>query len=55
MVGIFIFIGVNTVLYRKNAVCQRDYRILSFLSIQHVHGDLCKHLGIHSSSDGEGM
>ena len=31
------------------------YRIQSFLSIRHVHGDLCKHLGIDSSSDPEGM
>ena len=23
----------------------------SFLSIQYVHGDLCKHLGIYSSTD----
>ena len=23
----------------------------SFLSIQYVHGDLCKHLGIHLSTD----
>ena len=27
------------------------YRIRSFLSIQYVHGDLCKHLGIDSSTD----
>ena len=27
------------------------YRIRSFLSIQHAHGDLCKHLGIDSSTD----
>ena len=27
----------------------KDYRIRSFLSIQ--HGDLCKHLGIDSSTD----
>ena len=26
-------------------------RIGSFLSIQYVHGDLCKHLGIDSSTD----
>ena len=26
-------------------------RIRSFLSIQYVHGDLCKHLGIDSSTD----
>ena len=28
-----------------------DYRLQSFLSIQYVHGDLCKHLGIDSSTD----
>ena len=28
-----------------------DYRIRSLLSIQYVHGDLCKHLGIDSSTD----
>ena len=28
-----------------------DYRIRSFLSIRHAHGDLCKHLGIDSSTD----
>ena len=27
------------------------YRIRSFLSIRHAHGDLCKHLGIDSSTD----
>ena len=27
----------------------------SFLSIRHVHGDLCKHLGIDLSTDLEGM
>ena len=48
-VGIFIFIGVNTI-WKKHAVCQRDYRIQSFLSIRHVHGDLCKHLEIDSST-----
>ena len=26
-------------------------RIRSFLSIGHAHGDLCKHLGIDSSTD----
>ena len=31
--------------------CQRDYKIRSFLSIRHAHGDLCKHLGIDSSTD----
>ena len=42
--------GVNTI--RKNfPFCLKDYRIRSFLSIQYVHGDLCKHLGIDSSTD----
>ena len=27
----------------------------SLLSIRHVHGDLCKHLGIDLSTDLEGM
>ena len=38
-------------LYRKNAICLKDYRLQSFLSIQYVHGDLCKHLGIDSGTD----
>ena len=42
-------IGVNTI--EKHAICQRDYRLQSFLIIQYVHGDLCKHLGIDSSTD----
>ena len=29
----------------------KDYRIRSFLSIRHAHGDLCKRLGIDSSTD----
>ena len=29
-------------------MCLKDYRLQSFLSIQYVHGDLCKHLGIDS-------
>ena len=36
---------------KKHAICLKDYRIRSFLSIQYVHGDLCKHLGIDSSTD----
>ena len=32
-------------------MCLKDYRIRSFLNIQYVHGDLCKHLGIDSSND----
>ena len=35
----------------KHVICLKDYRIRSFLSIQYVHGDLCKHLGIDSSTD----
>ena len=33
----------------KHAICLKDYR--SVLSIRHAHGDLCKHLGIDSSTD----
>ena len=32
-------------------LCLQDYRIRSFLSIRHAHGDLFKHLGIDSSTD----
>ena len=42
-------IGVNTI--KKHTICLKDYRIRSFLSIWHAHGDLCKHLGIDSSTD----
>ena len=35
----------------KHAICLKDYKIRSFLSIQYVNGDLCKHLGIDSSTD----
>ena len=42
-------IGVNTI-YKNHAICLKDYRIRSFLSIRHAHGDLCKHLGIYSST-----
>ena len=35
----------------KHAICLKDYRIRSFLSIRHAHGDLCKHLGKDSSTD----
>ena len=42
-------IGVNTI--AKYAICLKDYRIRSFLSIRHSHGDLCQHLGIDSSAD----
>ena len=29
----------------------KHYRIRSFLNIRHAHGDICKHLGIYSSTD----
>ena len=45
-----IIIGVKSYI-EKHAICLKDYRIRSFLSIRHAHGDLCKHLGIHSSTD----
>ena len=32
-------------------MCLKDYRLQSFLSIQYVHRDLCKNLGINSSTD----
>ena len=35
----------------KHAICLKDYRIRLLLSIRHAHGDLCKHLGIDSSTD----
>ena len=35
----------------KHAICLKDYRIRSFLSIRRAHGDLCKHIGIDSSTD----
>ena len=35
----------------KHAICHKDYRIRPFLSIRFAHGDLCKHLGIDSSTD----
>ena len=43
-------IVVNTIL-EKHAICLKNYRLQSCLSIQYVHGDLCKHLGIDSSTD----
>ena len=35
----------------KHVTCLRDYRIRPFLSIRHAHCDLCKHLGIDSSTN----
>ena len=43
-------IGVNTI-YIKHAICLKDYRIISFLSIGHAYDDLCKHLGIDSRTN----
>ena len=43
-------IGVKSYI-EKHAICLKDYRIRSFLSIRHAHGDLYKHLGIDSSTD----
>ena len=34
----------------KHAICHKGYKFQSLLSIQYVHGDLCKHLGIDSST-----
>ena len=39
------------ILCRKHAICLKDYRIRSFVGIRHADGDLCKHLGIDSSTD----
>ena len=36
---------------QKHAICLKDYGLQSCLSIQYVHGDLCNHLGIDSSTD----
>ena len=33
----------------KYVICQRDYRLQSFLSIQYVHGDLFKHSDRYSN------
>ena len=52
--GNFIFVQISMkhlFNIEKHAVCQSDYRIQSFfLSIWHVHGDLCMHLGIDTST-----
>ena len=36
---------------KKHAISLKDYRIGTFLSISHAHGDLCEHLGKDSSTD----
>ena len=43
-------IGIKSYI-EKHAICLKDYRIRPFLSIRHAYGDLCKHLGIDSSTD----
>ena len=43
-------IGVKSYM-EKHSICLKDYRIRPFLIIRHTHGDLCKHLGIDSSTD----
>ena len=43
-------IGVKSHI-EKHAICLKDYGIRPFLSIRHAHGDLCKHLGIDSSTN----
>ena len=45
MVGIFIFVSVNTI--KKNM----PYAKGTIEFNQYVHGDLCKHLGKDSSTD----
>ena len=32
-------------------MCLKDYGVRSILSVRHAHGNLCKHLGIDSSTD----
>ena len=55
--SILCYLRVLPVLHRPEvvdigvvtAICLKDYRMRSFLSIRHAHGDLCKHLGIDST------
>ena len=53
MLSIYILISLKLLITAviTHAICLKDYRIISFLSIQYVQGDLCKHLGIDSSTD----
>ena len=48
---LFSFEFVLILYIYKHDIYLNDYRIRSFLSIQYVYGDLCKHLGIDSSTD----
>ena len=45
-------VNIGVIKYiEKHVICLKDYRFRSFLSIRHAQGDLCKHLGIDSSTD----
>ena len=46
--SICCYLRVLPVLHRPEVV---DIGVKPFLSIMHGHGDLCKHLGIDSSTD----
>ena len=46
-----VYAGICWYYIEKHAICHKDYRIRSVLSIQYVHGDVCKHLGIDLSTD----
>ena len=50
-VALPVFTFIAGTLWNKNAVCLTDYRVQSFLSIQHVYGDFNNHLGTDSSTD----
>ena len=43
------------ILHRKTCHMPKELYNSIILGIQHVHGDLCKNLGIDSSTDPEGM
>ena len=47
---VVVDIGVKSYI-DKHAICLKDYRTRSVLSIRHAHDDLCKHLGIDSSTN----
>ena len=51
VVGCPLGVPISNYFIEKHAICLKDYRLQSFFSIQYVHGDLCKHLGIDSSTD----
>ena len=48
---LLVFACIASTIHKKHAICLKDYRIRSFLSTWHAHGDLYKHLGIDSSTD----